>query len=189
MDKKKKIKNALLEISPDYSYIIMFLVIFSVFIFFAIRPSLSTAFSLKKEEADLSNIDSLYEKKIMDVSLIQTQIEESRDSIFLLDEALSQNPAVNEMVEDIKTIADKNNLLIRTASISDIDLSKKQTKLGYINFVIDGKITYPDLVNLIKDIHNQRRLKTIEKITINQDKEGTSSGILLINMQVNGYYL
>ena len=35
--------------SGDYIFIIFFLLIFSVFIIFAIKPSLATAYSLKKE--------------------------------------------------------------------------------------------------------------------------------------------
>src|SRR3990167_863968 len=48
----------------DYFFVIFFLLIFSVFIIFAIKPSLITAYSLKKEEIDLTKIDKVYEEKI-----------------------------------------------------------------------------------------------------------------------------
>ena len=61
--------------SREYIYVIFFLLIFSVFIIFAIKPSLTTAYSLKKEEIDLTKVDQVYEEKINNITLIQTQIE------------------------------------------------------------------------------------------------------------------
>ena len=122
-------KSVFSKKTRDYTFIVLFLLIFSVFIIFAINPSLKTAFSLKKEEKDLVKVDTLYEKKIMDISSIQSQIEENRDSLFLINEAISEYPEVNKMVDDVKTIADKNSLMIRKANIDEVSLSQSKKKL------------------------------------------------------------
>src|SRR3989344_8082206 len=84
----------------NYIFIIFFLLIFSIFIIFAIKPSLTTAFSLKKEELDLKRVDRIYEEKINSITSIQTQIEENRDNLPLLSHSISEHPEVNKIIED-----------------------------------------------------------------------------------------
>ena len=173
----------------DYTFVILFLLIFSIFIFFAIKPSLRTAASLKKEEFDLQRIDSLYEKKIINISLIQSQIEENRDNLPLLDKAMSHYPEVNKIVEDVKKIADKNNLFIKNAKIADVNLFKKEEKLNKIQLVVEGRASFNDTLSFITDMFNQRRIKTIDKLTISRDKEATGNANLKVVLTIDGYYL
>ncbi|GIW64964.1 MAG: hypothetical protein KatS3mg092_0897 [Patescibacteria group bacterium] len=76
---KNQLKKNIFSKSQDYTYIILFLIIFSIFIFFAINPSLKTAFSLKKEKNDLEVINNIYEQKIINIANIQNQLEENRE--------------------------------------------------------------------------------------------------------------
>ncbi len=173
----------------DYTFIVLFLLIFSIFIFFAIRPSLKTAFSLRKEEKDLVEIDSLYEKKIVSVSLIQSELEKNRNDLYLIDNALSKNPNVNKIIDDIKIAADKTNFFINKANVSDINLLQVKEKLGKVEVILEGYSSFPDLLSLIKEIHNQRRLKTIDNLQISKSKSGTDSSNLSIKINIVGYYL
>jgi len=189
MDFTKINKTIFSKKVKDYTFVILFLLIFSIFIFFAIRPSLTTAFSLKKEEFDLEKVDSLYEKKITNISLIQSQIEENRDDLFLLDEAMSHYPKVNKIVEDVKMAADKNNLFIKNAKIADVNLFKKQDNLDKVQLMIEGRASFDDMMNFISDIFNQRRIKTVDRLTIRRDKEATGDANLKVVLTIEGYYL
>lgn len=186
---KNQLKKNIFSKSQDYTYIILFLIIFSIFIFFAINPSLKTAFSLKKEKNDLEVINNIYEQKIINIANIQNQLEENREKLYLIDQALSKYPQVNKMVDDIKIIADENNFQIQKANITDVDLSILKKNSGIITLIIEGKTTFDNLNNLIHDLFNQRRLKTIENLVINQDKESTQSSFLNVTLKINGYYL
>jgi len=57
MDLSNISKSIFVKKTGNYISIIFFLLIFSIFIIFAIKPSLTTAFSLKKEEVDLKKVD------------------------------------------------------------------------------------------------------------------------------------
>ncbi|MCS6956494.1 MAG: type 4a pilus biogenesis protein PilO [Patescibacteria group bacterium] len=186
---KKDIKNIFNKKYQDYTYAVLFFMVFSIFIFFAISPSLKTAFSLKKEREDLEKIDKLYESKIVNISEMQNKLEENRDKLNLIDKAVSQYPQVNKMVDDVKKTADKNNFFIQKANIADINLFQSKKELGRISLIIEGKTDYENLMNFIREIFDQKRLKTIENLTINQDKESTNSGRLQISLIINGYYL
>lgn len=175
--------------TKDYTFVILFFMIFSAFIIFAITPSLRTAFSLNKEEKDLREVDNQYEKKIMDIALIQTQFEESREKIPLINQAISINPEVNKMVDDVKTIADENSFIINQANIEEVNLTQSKKSIDSIRLVIEGKVTFENLLGFIDNLFEQRRLKAVDHLLINQDKESTNSGILQVILTIDGYYL
>lgn len=180
------------EQQKNYTYITLFLLIFSIFIYFAIRPSLITIFSLNKEVEDLTKINNLYDNQINKILEIQSEIEKNRDRLYLLSQAITDFPQVNKIVSDIKNLADSNNFYLKNASILDINLFSSQEKnLKTVTVNIDGSSNFEDLLSFINGLFNQRRLKRIKKIIINKDqiKQSTNSGDLKVNMEIEGYYL
>ena len=189
MDLNILLKSIFEKKSGDNIYVIFFLLIFSIFIIFAIKPSLMTAYSLKKEEIDLTKIDQVYEEKINDIALIQTQIEENRDNLPLINQSISEQPEVNKVIEDIKKIADKNSLVINKATIIDINFSKTNKEKQNVKLQVEATTSFDNLGQFMRDIFDQRRLKLIDNVVINRDKESTSSGNLKVDLTINGYYL
>lgn len=182
-------KSIFTKKTQDFTIVVLFLLIFSVFIFFAINPSLKTAFSLKKEEKDLIQVDNLYEQKIMNIASIQSQIEDNREDLPLINQAVSEYPQVNKMVNDIKSIADKNSITIKKANISEVNLSQSKKNIDRIQMVIEGRASFDDLHTFIQDLFKQRRLKTISNMSVKQDKDSTGSAQLEIILTVEGFYL
>jgi len=189
MDLNDITKSVFQKKSADYIFIIFFLLVFSIFIAFAIKPSLTTAFSLKKEEIDLTKIDKVYEEKISSITLVQTQIEENRDNLPLLNQSISEQPEINKIIEDIKKIADKNSITIDKAGIVDINLSKSYKEKQNIELKMEATANFENLKLFMADLFSQRRLKLIDNIEINRDKESTNSGNLKILLTIDGYYL
>ena len=173
----------------DYAFIVFFFLIFSVFIIFAIKPSLTTAYSLKKEEMDLTKVDRVYEEKINTITLIQTQIEENRDNLPLLNQSISEHPEVNKIIEDIKKIADKNSLTLNKASIVDINFSKTNKEKQNVKLKMEVTASFENLRKFITDLLAQRRLKLIDELLISRDKDSSDSGDLKVNLTIDGFYL
>ena len=189
MDPSKISKSIFVKKTSDYIFIIFFLLIFSVFIIFAIKPSLTTAFSLKKEELDLKKVNKIYEEKISNIISIQTQIEKNRDNLPLLNQSISEHPEVNKIIEDIKKTADKNSLNIDKASILDINLSKTNQELQDVKLMMEVTTNFDNLKQFMTDLLSQRRLKVIDNLVINRDRESTSSGDLKVALTIDGFYL
>lgn len=189
MDLNITLKSIFEKKRGEYIYIVLFLLIFSVFIVFAINPSLTTAYSLKKEEIDLIKIDKVYEEKINSISLIQSQMEENRDNLPLLKQSISEQPEVNKIVEDIKKIADKNSLIINKASIIDINLAKTNSEKQNVKLKMEVNSSFENLRKFISEIFSQRRLKIIDTLVINKDNESSDSGNLKIDLTIDGYFL
>jgi len=182
-------KSIFVKKTGNYIFTIFFLLIFSVFIVFAIKPSLTTAFSLKKEESDLKKVNKIYEDKINNITLIQTQIEENRDNLPLLSQSISEHPEVNKIIEDIKKIADKNSLSINKASIVDINLSSTNQELQDVKLIMEVGVSFDNLKQFMTDLFSQRRLKIVDNVIINRDKESSSSSDLKVVLTIDGFYL
>lgn len=183
-------KNIFSKKTADYTFAILFFLIFSIFIIFAIKPSLTTAFALKKEETELKKINSLYESKILRIVDIQSQIEKNREYFPLLDQAISTSPQVNKIIEDIKEAADANSFLIKKVDVSDVNLFTPNKKnLEKVKVTVEGKSSFEDLLKFTASLFEKRRLKTIKKMIITNDTESTVSSQLKITLDIEGYYL
>lgn len=180
--------------TTDYTFTVVFLLIFSVFIVFAIRPSLTTAFSLKKEEIDLTKVDKLYEDQIINIAMIQSLIEENRNNLPLLYQAVSTSPQVNKMVDDIQQAADKSKFVIKKANIGEVNLAQPNKKaIQSMKVTVEGEGTFDNFTSFTSEIFNQRRLKTVQKAIVSRgvgdDKMASQSAILKFKLDVEGYYL
>ncbi len=183
-------KSIFTKKTGDYTFTIMFFLIFSMFIVFAIKPSLTTAASLKKEEADLEKIDAVYEKKIIAIATIQQTMEANRNDFFLLGQAISSYPKVNKMIEDIKSVADQNSFTIQKAGVDDVNLFDTKNKdIQKILVTVEGTSSFDNTMKFTQALFSQRRLKTIPKMTINHSAESSDSAKLKVTLIIEGYYL
>lgn len=181
--------------ATDYSFTILFFLIFSLFILFAIKPSLTTAVSLKKEESDLKLIDTKYENNIVNIASVQSLMEENREELPLLTDAISDHPQVNKMIDDIKKASDQTSFVLTKAGIGEVNLlDTKNNKLQTLLLTIEGSSDFDSLMKFIQSLSNQRRLKTIQKMTITPSNSldgqvASSSGQLKVIMNIEAYYL
>lgn len=174
----------------DYTFTIMFFLIFSMFIVFAIKPSLTTAASLKKEKTDLEKVDALYENKIIGIASLQQMMEESRNGFPMLNQAIASYPKVNKMIEDIKVVADENSFVIEKAGVADVNLYEtNKTTIQQIQVIVEGSTNFENLMKFTQALFTQRRLKTIPKMSITHQLDSSSSAILKVILNVEGYYL
>ena len=176
--------------AKDYTFTTLFFVIFSIFIFFAIKPALSTALNLSKQEAELIAIDKKYELLIGQIVQIQSALEEVRDKLYLIDEALPAQPYLNVIMSDIQNSASKNNVLIRKINVQRVNLveSKKDVFRSMIVNVELGS-SFEDYVTFERDLMRQRRLKNIKSVIIDREDLGSGSATLKIKAEIEGYYL
>jgi len=187
MEKKRINSKIFTEKTGDYTFVILFFLIFSIFIFFAIRPSLTTAFALRREEEDLRRIDSIYEKKIVEIVSIQSQIEKNRGRLHILDQAIPDGPEINKVLNDLW---DLKSFYIKKANIDEVNLVQADNNsFRQLKIAIEGVGSFEDSLKMLRDMFAQRRLKMVDKIVISKDPESTQSSRLKINMVVEAYYL
>lgn len=192
INKTSLIQGLFKDKNKDYTYAIIFFLVFSFFMIFAIRPSLDTAFSLRKKLNELKTIDKEYEKEILKIIDLQKKIESVRDDLPILTEAVPNSVRVNKIINDLKKSVDKNNLTINNMSIGSVSLKENlnQKKTSSVEVNLDLKGTFKDGLSFIKDINNQRRLKVIKSFSVERENVVSSdSSKLLFHFSLENYYL
>lgn len=175
----------------DYTFATLFFIVFSFFIFFAIKPSLSTALSLNSKELELKGVDAQYEELIGQIVQIQSALESVRDRLHLVDEALPPQPLVTLLMQDIQQAADRNNVVISKVNINKINLVEPE-KNTFRSMAVSMELnsTFDDYISFQKEITEQRRLKYMRTVEIDNDQLGAStSATLRIKTEIEGYYL
>lgn len=179
--------------TQEYTYLTFFFIMFSVFLIFAIRPSLTTAINLQQQEKDLTIVDNKYEELITSIVDNQASLERVRDQLPLLNQALPRSPEITKVVQDIEAAGSSSSLSFQNISIGETNLVQTDTnsvKPLVVNVQATGD--FPSLIQFIQDLSSQRRLKTIKQLAITNGAStgvATGSGQLQFTMQIEGYYL
>jgi hypothetical protein len=208
MNREELLAKILNKRVKDYSFPIVFFIIFSIFIFFAIRPNLVTAFSLQRELEELRIQDEQYEQVILNIVNYQTVIEKTRDDIPLLQQAIPDSPEIFAMVNDIKNGASESGIIINDLNISDVTLKEgtkvvdpnapppppkpsgtaEENRKYTVNFQVQSN--FSEVKAFIQQLLNQRRMKIIEHLDIvTAGEQGTQSATFNVSFIVDGYYL
>lgn len=189
---RSAIKRLFTKKARDYSYAIAFFFTFSFFLVFVIRPNILNVFNTFVEIEELKKIERVYDSQIGTILTIQSDLEKYRSDLVYVDESLSSTPLVNKVLSDVNDAAVKNSLSVKKLDINDIDLkSRNARQLTPISVGIDGTGTFENIYGFLKETYNQRRLKLARDIKITRDsaQEATDSSELVIQMQIEGFYL
>ena len=179
----------------DYYYIIAFLLIFSFFIFYIIKPSLTTAFGLKTEFDELEKVYKIYENNILEIRKISLFLQSSVDNIILIDQAIPQMPETKTLIEDIKNAAVDNKVILTNLTLASFDLknSSKNNQLKSLIVKMETTGKYADIVNFSQQLIRQKRLKTINSFKIGKKEDeavaASEEANLKVDIELIGYYL
>lgn len=176
----------------DYTYITLFFIISTMFVVFAIRPSLTIAFALRKEAQELKKINNKYEQNIVKIIALQSQLESVRNKIYLLEEATPSKPEIKIVVNNLQTAADQSGVQLKEFTIPEIILKGELKKEGLQNIPLSLNLEseYQKLNNFINDLLLKRRLAVIKNLEINKtDVESTGSAELKYGIEIENYYL
>lgn len=179
----------------------------SLFGWYAVRPTLQTILTLRREIADNTKISARMEDKITKLIEVQAGYQSVQDDIPLLDQALPNTPDAIGVVNQIKILAQANNASVSGISVSSVpiigkpsestvsgstqDATNKKVLDVPISTIITG--SYPALRSFIEGLITLRRIVTIDTITLNIDTDtkvsSTSSDIALkMTVKVNAHY-
>jgi len=183
-------KDIFYKKANDYTFSILFFLVFSFSIFFIIRPTLKTLFSLEKQAKDLEEINQIYDQKIIMIANIQQFLENNRDKLPLLKEAIPDKPNLAKIIDDLNKISSTSGFIFKKISTGEINLKEaKEKKYNELVLNIEGDADFKQMINFFEQLLKQRRLKMIEKLSITKSEEGSFSGLLKVQMEIKASYL
>jgi len=174
----------------DYSYSIMFFLFFSFSILFIIRPTLVTLFSLKKELTDLENVNRIYDDKIINFSQLQQYLETNRDKLIYLKEAIPDKPNLNKIIDNLYKAASVSGITFKSMSAPEVSLKEeKEKKYNTVVFNIETVSDFNQMMVFLESLLSQRRLTSVQKLSVSRNQEGSSSAQLKVEMKIEMGYL
>lgn len=163
----------------------------TIFIIFAIRPTVLTIINLQKSIQDNEQVLNTLEQKSRDLTEGKINLDNIDQSVKTkINTRLPDNAAVALLINDLQIAATKN------ASISALQIqpvtiytnasgSAVKKNLGELSFSFNVQGSYADLLSTLNNISKSPRLINLTGVILNKSSEGT------IGMSVNGkaYYL
>ncbi|MFH1827431.1 MAG: hypothetical protein ABH812_03320 [bacterium] len=189
---KKLIKTLNNKNVKDYLYLTIFFLIFSVFIMFAIRPVIVTAFALKNQEKELEEKNLTYTQAIAHANSNFKILEEIRDRVFLINDAVPDSPQINKVVNDIQDASNQSSLTLNNIFLPDkVDYKDPKNKdFKNVKVSVKENGSFESVIDMINILYSQRRLKNIDTMDIfNQTIVSTDSGTLEVQVDIIGFYL
>lgn len=191
--KKKSLMDQLFNKKvKDYSFTVIFFLVFSFFVVFVIRPNIITVFKSQKELQDLNKLDKDYENIIFSIINLQSKIQLNLENLPLLEQAIPKVPQVNKVIDDLASSATESGIILKSIDVSKINLKedsdKRTTKSYMVLLEIDSD--FPKVKQFLDNTLHQRRLKTIKSFSVlKEESKSSASAGLKISFEIEGYYL
>lgn len=161
-----------------YSTVIFFLLVISLFAWYAIRPTVQTILYLQREIADKSKVNAQMDTKINALIEAQTTYEAIAEKIPTIAEALPDDPSVIKLLDQIKTIGLETNASVSAIQVGSSPLTQIVTDETQKKAVNPKKIpfelpitltfngTFPNILSFMQTLGSMRRLFRFESLSI-----------------------
>lgn len=167
-----------------YFSLIVSLFTIAIFFAFAIRPTLATIITLRKEIADKKELMEKLDNKINSLSALQIAYQQAEDDLPYLAKALPTVPELGEAVswlEKTSTASGVNVDRFATANIAYSQQASGSAVFIPIDIGLGGG--YENILNFLSQVNSLPRVYAIRDLEINKDNSSSvddlSSRILM----------
>jgi Tfp pilus assembly protein PilO len=183
-----------------YTTTILSFLVISLFLWYAIRPTLQTILSLRREIRDSLQVNQQMEEKISNLVEAQAKYQTASPRLPLMAQALPKNPDTVTLLLSLRNIASQSNASLSGIEISTVPIdSTSATGSGTqipdnvytnpITITVDGK--YENLKQFLDTIFNMRRIVTIDNYSVDpivSDVQNGTSDMLKLTLTMNIHY-
>lgn len=168
----------------------------AIFLFFAIMPTMTTIFSLLGEIKSKENFIEKVDKKIANIIKAQENYSQIQEKYSLIEESFPSQPQYYNGASNLATLFRNSSLDINQIffNLNDKTTSEENDKKFFKSYQINlsGEGQYSSIINMIKEMSNNRRLVTTSRISIDQiktDKNETGSNKVEFSLSNDLFFL
>lgn len=180
-----------LPIIKTYGSTIFTLLIITIFIFFAIKPTIETIIVLQKKLDDSNAVLKKVNQKVNDLSLGKANYEKLPANAKLqIETAIPDNSRLRSIIQTLEQTAKNHEASISALQIQPLILTAKSGNqlgtLSEITFTFNIEGAYQQLISILKDLKSSTRLISIENLSIAKLSEGTG---LIMSITGKAYFI
>lgn len=159
----------------------------SFFGIFAINPTLSTIFDLRKQLADDTSVNQQLQTKIDNLSSLEQQYNELGPNLTNIYNAIPQNPDAPLLSAQIAAVAQKHNLTITNYQVAEVQLasSAKNSQMQSFVFILQAEGNYNDMMAFSSELASLTRIITVESIEVGRNAQDNN---LLLTLRGRQYF-
>lgn len=165
-----------------------------VFVIFVIKPGVGTLFALQAQKKALQQTNEVYKGYLTDVNVLMQKEAKNIEAFKLYNKVIPDRPLLSNITQDEIAIASQSALTIYDSSIGETSLKNTDSSLQLkkVELTLSMNGSFESLLSYIDTIHEQKRIKNFNSITITKEvsnKNSTSSGKLDINAIISSFFL
>jgi len=182
---------ARLPIVKNYSSTIFTLVMMTIFLLFAIKPTVETILVLQKKLADADEILQKVTQKTNNLSLGKTNYDNLDQNIKnKISSAIPDTVSLRSVISPLEQIAKLHEASISALQIQPLTIdTKTQNPIGEIteiSFTLNMEGSYRNLLAFLQDLKTSSRLISIDRLSLAKVGEGAG---LIMSISGKAYYL
>lgn len=161
-------------IVKTYGSTVFTLIAMSIFIFFAIKPTVETIVVLQKKLDNSREVLKKITQKSEDLIQARKNYQNiDQETKYKIASAIPGNTQIHTVIQTLEATALYNQasisaLQIQPLTIESKDKTAKELKLAEIEFTYKVEATYSNLLNVLDQLKSANRLITIDKLTFNK---------------------
>lgn len=189
--------------TKNYSTVIFFFLVLSVFGWYAIRPTIQTILYLQREIKDKTALDKKMDDKIYALIEANSAFENNLSLFPVLADAVPTTPEALDLVSQIQKVAENNGIALSTLKMSEVPLATPaattKPKNGQrfaelpITFSVEG--SYLSIVSFLRTLISMRRIVSIDSMsfipvqpTFASATDSGKTASIKVTMKIVGYY-
>lgn len=171
-----------------YVTLVLTLVALSFFGIFAINPTLTTIFELRKEVEEKQLVADQLTRKISNLSNLQQEFNGMETQLFVLYDAIPKTPSAPLLSAQIEALAKKNKLSIISYRVAEVQVASdvpSSSKTSSFIFTLQASGNYQDMMNFSTTLAKIDRVITVESMSIGRDSKTND---LQLNLRGRQYF-
>jgi|SRR5579885_295497 len=161
---------------------------FSFFGIFAIKPTLTTIVSLKKQLADNEQLEKQLSTKIKNLSTLQNEYSLLTPQLSYVFAAIPQNPSVPILLGKVQALATENNLTVLSLQTPQVQLTpgtKTNANGNSFVFLLQASGSYDQIAQFLTSLPQFDRVISIEEVSLSKDP---AQNALVLNLRARAYF-
>lgn len=180
-----------LPIVRTYGSTIFTIFAITIFIFFAIKPTVETILVLQKKLETSSEVLGKINKKANDLSLAKQNYQDlDQDVKDQIQTAIPDTVDLKSVIQTLEQAAQKNEASVSALQVQPLVIEPKKDNLigslEEVTFTFNVEGSYPNLISLLQDLKSSVRLISIDNLSLNKVSE---EGGLVMSISGKAYYL
>lgn len=181
-----------LELMPDFkkektqkfTTVVLTLIAIIILAIFAINPTLSTIAHLQKQLEDAKFVADKLEKKINNLSILQTKYNAIQPDLPAIYDAIPKNteaPKLTGQIHSLITASGMQPISVQASNIVEVT----NGKFYLYNFDLTANGDYQSMTNFLENLINMQRVTDVKKININLS---STNNTLQFNVQGDAFF-